>query len=194
VSQLILPPPPNTDNLLLDSRRKFLKLAAGTIASMALPCFAQSNDFWNLPRELWLRRPDTGEELRAVYWADGAIVNEGYFQICRLLRDTHLNLAVQYDLVTLDIARGVFGWLQGFGIQRPIIVNSGYRHPTTNASEGGVKNSLHTLAQALDIRIDGVSTDSVTRFGQYLSGGGVGFYPGKNFTHLDRGRVRYWQG
>lgn len=105
-----------------------------------------------------------------------------------------MGLAVQMDLVTLDIARGVHGWLNSFGINRPIIINSGYRHPKTNASEGGVRNSLHTLGQAIDLKIDGISAASVAEFGKYLAGGGVGFYPNKHFTHLDRGRVRFWRG
>lgn len=161
---------------------------------MAIPGFAQTSDFWSQPRELWLYRPATRETVREVYWADGALVLSGYYRICQLLRDVRMNQAVQFDIVTLDIARGVYGWLQNSGLNRPIIINSGYRHPKTNASEGGVRNSLHTMAQAIDIRIEGVSAESVTRFGMYLSGGGVGFYPGKQFTHLDRGRIRYWRG
>lgn len=181
-------------NLAACSRRKFLKVAAGTVASLAIPALANQPDFWSRPRELWLHRPSTGETVRAIYFANGAIVPDGYIKICKLLRDTHRDLAVQFDLVTLDIARGVQGWLEGNRMNRPIIVNSGYRHPLTNATEGGVFNSYHTKAMALDIRIDGVSSASVGRFAQYLSGGGVGFYPGKEFTHLDRGRVRSWNG
>lgn len=192
--QLILSPPPGAVDLILPERRRLLKAAAGALASMALPALAQTPNFWDLPRELWLVRPSTGEQVKTVYWADGRLVPEGYNAICILLRDTHMNRAVQFDLVTLDIARGMYGWLQSFGLQRPLIINSGYRHPKTNASEGGVRNSLHTLAQAIDLRVDGVSTEAVTRFGLYLAGGGVGFYPGKDFTHVDRGRVRFWRG
>lgn len=186
--------PEGAEDLLSPSRRNMIRMAGGAIAAITFPCFAQSQDFWDSPRELWLVRPSTKEYVKAVYFANGALVPEGYIQICRLLRDTHLNQAVQFDLVTLDILRGVYGWLQGFGINRPVIINSGYRHPTTNAEEGGKLNSLHTRAQAVDIRIEGISTESVTRFGKYLAAGGVGFYPGKNFTHLDRGSVRYWNG
>lgn len=185
---------PGEQDILLPSRRRFLMGAAATMASMALPAFGQVGDFWSLPRELWLYRPESNEQVRAVYWADGKLVPEGYNAICMLLRDIQRNQAVQFDLVTLDIARGVYGWLQGFGIARPIIINSGYRHPLTNAKEGGKQNSFHIKAQALDIRVEGVSTASLTQFGKYLSAGGVGYYPGKNFTHLDRGRIRYWRG
>lgn len=181
-------------DLLSPGRRRLLGAAAAALSQLALPESALAQSFWDQPRELWLRRPATGEEIRAVYWANGQVVPEGYYAICRLLRDTHRGLAVQYDVVALDIARGIYGWLQGFGLARPLIINSGYRHPLTNATEGGVRNSLHTKGKALDLRIEGVSTESVTRFGLYLSGGGVGFYPGKEFTHVDCGRVRFWRG
>lgn len=186
-------------DILASGRRRFLQQLAGTAACIAAPAFGQSSDFWSLPRELWLYRPagkgqPRDEQVRVVYWADGRIIPEGYIEICRILRDVQAAQVVQFDLVTLDIARGVYGWLRANGIDRPLIINSGYRSPHTNASEGGVRNSLHTRAQALDLRIEGVSAEALSRFGRYLAGGGVGYYPSKNFTHLDRGRIRNWVG
>jgi uncharacterized protein YcbK (DUF882 family) len=190
-----LPPAPGAADLKIPSRRRFLCAAAAFTATIPFPRSALASDFWSLPRELWLYRKDTGETVREVYWADGQLQPEGYIRICQLLRDVRMNQAVQFDLVTLDIARGVTGWLAGFGIPRPLIILSGYRHPATNArTEGAARNSLHTLAQAIDFRIEGVSAEAVGKFGMYLSAGGVGFYPGSNFTHLDRGRVRTWRG
>lgn len=180
--------------LMNPARRKILRHTAGILASMALPCFAKIPDFWSDPRELWLFRPATGETVRSVYWADGELVPTGYIEICNLLRDTHANESALYDLFTLDITCVVSHWLQSIDIAQPIIVNSGYRTPKTNASENGVQNSFHTRAQAIDIRIDGVNTESVAKFGRSLSVGGVGFYPTKHFVHLDRGQVRYWRG
>ncbi len=191
---LILPPAAGELDVLAPTRRRFLQQLAGLAAYSVLPAFGQSADFWSLPRELWLYRPATREQVRAVYWANGQLVMEGYVQICQLLRDVQAGQAVQFDLVTLDIARGVYGWLRANGIDRPLIINSGYRTPKTNGHEGGVRNSLHVKAQALDLRIEGVSTEALGRFGMYLAGGGVGFYPSKGFTHLDRGRIRRWVG
>lgn len=191
----LLPPPEPTLDLLQPSRRRFLKAAGATVAAMAIPGTGLASDFWSQPRELWLYRPETRETVREVYWADGQLVLPGYYRICHLLRDIQINQAVQFDIVMLDIACGIGGWLRSFGIARPTIVYSGYRHPRTNAkTEGAARHSLHTLAQAIDAGIEGVSSDSVARFGVYLAGGGVGFYPGKRFTHLDRGRLRYWRG
>jgi uncharacterized protein YcbK (DUF882 family) len=190
----LLVAPPGAADILLPGRRRFLRDLAGVATAAVVPAFGQSADFWSLPRELWLYRPATREQVRAVYWADGQLVVDGYVQICKLLRDVHADAAVQFDLVTLDIARGVYGWLRANGIDKPLIINSGFRTVHTNAHEGGVRNSFHTKAQAMDLRIDGVSSESIGRFGQYLAGGGVGFYPSKGFTHLDRGRVRTWVG
>lgn len=196
---MTLPPPVGQSDILEPGRRRFLQQLAGTVAGVAMPAFGQASDFWSLPRELWLRRPAgkgqaRDEEVRVVYWADGRLVPDGYLQLCQILRDVQANQAVQFDLVTLDIARGVYGWLRANGIDRPLIINSGYRSPHTNANEGGVRNSLHTKAQALDLRIEGVRARALADFGRYLAGGGVGYYPGKGFTHLDRGRIRHWTG
>lgn len=182
-------------DLIAPGRRRFLQLGASVLAGAALPVAAWGADFWSQPRELWLTRPATGETVKTVYWANGELVAPNYIALCRLLRDTHLNIAVQMDPVTLDILRGVYGWLRYFGIDRPLVVLSGYRHPRTNANiEGAALRSLHMLGQAVDIAIEGVSSTQVGRLGQYLSAGGVGFYPTRNFTHLDRGRLRSWTG
>lgn len=62
--------------------------------------------------------------------------------LCTTLRDVQQNIAVQFDLVTLDIARGVYGWLLGHGIQQPLIIHSGYRDPRTNTKEGASKTAF----------------------------------------------------
>lgn len=197
-SMNLLPAIGETD-LLLPTRRRFLQQLAGAAACITAPAFAQSSDFWSQPRELWLYRPaDKGqprdEQVRVVYWADGKLIPEGYIKLCHILRDVQAGQVVQFDLVTLDIARGVYGWLRANGIDKPLIINSGYRSPKTNAREGGKRNSLHMQAAALDLRIEGVSPAALSRFGRYLAGGGVGYYPSKGFTHLDRGRIRSWVG
>lgn len=196
---MILLPASGETDILVPSRRRFLQQLAGAAACVTAPAFAQTSDFWSLPRELWLYRPagkgqPRDEQVRVVYWADGKLIPEGYIQLCQILRDVQAGQAVQFDLVTLDIARGVYGWLRANGIDKPLIINSGYRSPRTNANEGGVRNSLHTRAQALDLRIEGVNPETLSRFGRYLAGGGVGYYPSKGFTHLDRGRIRNWVG
>lgn len=148
-----------------------------------------------MPRELWLRRKATGEVAREVYWFDGNLNVNGYNKICWLLRDVRAGQAVQMSLTLLDVLRGMQGWLSSYRLDRPLITTSGYRTFSTNeATEGSAHNSLHTQARAWDGYIDGVSAESVARFGAYLAGGGVGFYAHRSFVHLDDGRRRIWQG
>lgn len=188
------------------TRRQLLRAAAAFPLTLALPkAFGQSSDFWSEPRELWLYRWDqrtrTSEMVREVYWYNGQLNTDGYVRICEILRDTHIDKAVQMDMTLLDILRATQGWLAGFGIPRPLHVNSGYRTPETNShTEGAKQNSQHLLGRAADIHIAGVSSEAVSRFGLWLGGGGVGFYQASDFTHLDsgpremNGRLRFWRG
>lgn len=188
--------PPKTHTIDL-TRRRLLIGAAAFIPSLIVPgrAIAQSADFWNLPRELWLYRPASKETVREVYWYDGRINWPGYVRICNLLRDVRANEAAQMDVVTLDILRGMQGWLQGFGISEPLIMLSGYRTARTNATtEGAAKDSQHTRGKATDQTIRGVSSEALGKFGMWLGGGGVGFYQKKNFVHTDSGRIRTWRG
>jgi uncharacterized protein YcbK (DUF882 family) len=44
----------------------------------------------------------------------------------------------------------------------------------------------------VDIRIPGVQLAQVRDTALSLGRGGVGFYPGSDFVHVDVGRVRRW--
>lgn len=183
----------------LASRRSFLKagaLSAATLCGILPPSvFSQTNDFWSLPRTLWLQRPASNETVRETYWYDGKLHEPGYRAICMLLRDVQAGQAVAMDIRLLDILRGVQGWLEAYDKNRPLITTSGYRTPRTNSrTEGAAQNSKHPRGQAWDGRIEGVSTLNLAKFGEYLSGGGVGFYQGKGFVHLDSGNLRSWRG
>lgn len=197
IIRLMLNSNPQSINSDFHSRRQFLTLAA-CIPSLALfPSTSVSADFWSLPRELWLCRntPSGWEQTRSTYWADGELIIDGYRNVCTLLRDVKANNAVQMDVVLLDILRGVQGWLQVSGINKPIIINSGHRTQSTNANtEGSARNSLHLYGKAADIWVEGISTEYLARLGVYLSGGGVGFYARKGFVHVDSGRLRSWRG
>lgn len=171
------------------------------------------NDFWSQPRTIWMKRPATGEEIKTVYWADGQLIQEEYKRLCWFMRDVRMEsrmkqyiakgqaipqslyCAVPMRLVLLDILYATNGWLDYHNISRPLILNSGLRHPITNAgTEGSARNSRHQVGGAGDITIAGVSSGSVSSYGRWLSAGGVGWYPGKSFTHIDDGRLRSWKG
>lgn len=154
-------------------------------------------DFWTRPRELWLRRQGRAEQVKVVYWQDGQIQAEGYWQACAILRDVRANLMTTMDPTVLDILRGLTGYYQAWNWPHPIVVTSGYRTLATNkalAGEGAAKNSMHLYGRAADLYIPGIPQKDVGNLARYFAQGGVGFYPGKGFTHLDTGALRVWRG
>lgn len=154
-------------------------------------------DFWLRPRELWLRRHGTNQEIRVVYWRDGQLLSDGYWQACAMLRDTHDNVMTTMDPTVLDILRGIGGYYAAWQYRQPIVLTSGFRTLRTNTAikgEGAAKNSMHLYGKAADLYIPGISARDVGILGMHLQQGGVGFYPSKGFTHLDTGRLRAWRG
>lgn len=150
-------------------------------------------DFWARPRELVLRRQETGEAIRAVYWKDGAIVADGYWRICALLRDVRQNIMTTMDPALLDVLRGILGYYEQWGWNQPLVVLSGYRTlKTNNLLEGAARNSMHLYGRATDVYMPGIPPAHLARLGLYFQQGGVGFYPANGFVHLDTGRVRSW--
>jgi uncharacterized protein YcbK (DUF882 family) len=183
-----------------ESRRRLLTAGASMLASsLALPSWATSDEraaseFWLQPRRIVLRHA-VGERLDATYWSDGEIIASEYQRISHFMRDRVTGYGVWMHPVLLDILYAVGGWLRYFGVTEPIVLTSGCRDPVRNQHiEGAALNSLHPKGEAADIRIPHVNPLQVSRFGVWLGGGGVGWYPEKQFTHLDRGRLRTWRG
>lgn len=184
-----------------DGRRAML--AAGLLTGFSVAhganAFAtgkerESDDaFWAAPRRLRLYRPQSGESVNEVYWQDNALNSDGYLRVCQLLRDVHVNQGVYMDVRLLDILRAVQGYMEYYGFNNPIFINSGYRSPKTNANtEGSAKNSLHLLGRAVDFTMPGVPAVYMGALASHFQGGGVGFYINSGFTHVDTGSVRYW--
>lgn len=178
-------------------RRDFLKaLGFSIVAPNALASVVQSKarleDFWSMPRALHLQRGKARKKI--VFWQDGQYIDNGYGWCCWFLRDTTANKAIQMDLTLLNILFWMQGAIQQYGVDRPLIINSGYRTFDTNERVGGASKSMHLVGKAVDMRIDGVPTKLIYNLSQYLQRGGAGWYPQKGFVHLDTGRLRKWQG
>lgn len=187
------------------TRRGFLK-AMGAAAATTLPGMSwaddalaaqqsQQSDFWDKPRELWLYRYATKEQIRATYFKDNELVQDEYNRLCWFMRDSHQNKMVGMDFVLLDVLRGIQGFYQMNGWNYPIVLNSGYRSPATNNKlESAAKNSMHLYGRAADIYMPGAPVRDVARLGLHFRKGGVGFYESKGFVHIDSGSLRTWRG
>jgi uncharacterized protein YcbK (DUF882 family) len=67
-------------------------------------------------------------------------------------------------------------------LQKPIIINSGFRSTAYNRKVGGAERSQHILGKAADIRISEMTPREVQNFFKDWSGG-LGSY--HSFTHVD---------
>jgi uncharacterized protein YcbK (DUF882 family) len=178
------------------SRRRVLGWGAVGLLSAAIPGrgFASVREFWSPRRSLSLYNTHTGEELEAVYWAGGRYRTEALAEIDHILRDHRTGEIKAIDTRLLDLMHALSRALDDRG---PFHVISGYRSPKTNAllragSKGVAGKSLHLQGKAVDIRLPDCDLAVLRRAALDLKGGGVGYYPGSNFVHIDVGRVRYW--
>lgn len=178
------------------SRRLFLKTSL--LATLAL-CSGQpvwaSLTTAQPPARLNLYNIHTGEKLDVTYRNEqGQYEDEALEAINWLFRCHHANEQHPIDIRTLDYLSLATA---GLGSNREIHVVSGYRSPEYQTvlrrkGEKVARNSLHLQGRAIDIRIPGVSVATIRQAALRLQLGGVGYYPRKNFIHLDSGDFRTW--
>lgn len=178
-------------------RRSFLKLGLVCAAALAipLPCYAQLKQAALRERALSFYNTHTGEELKkTVFWADGHYMPDALEEINYLLRDFRCNEVSNIDPRLCDT---LFALRKKLDTERPIHIISGYRSPQTNQqlrrqSKGVAKNSLHLVGRAIDLRIPELRLANVRKAALSLQSGGVGYYPGSDFIHIDTGPLRQW--
>jgi uncharacterized protein YcbK (DUF882 family) len=137
----------------------------------------------------------TGERVDVTYFEDGALLPGALGELERFLRDFRTGEVHAIDPGVLDIA-----WGLALAAGRPLAtieVVSGYRSLATNEAlrrqGGGVaSHSLHLVGKALDLRLPGLPTPKLRDLALGLRRGGVGFYAGPDFVHVDTGPVRRW--
>ena len=176
------------------SRRKFLKLGM-LAAALPVPAFA-SQGLFAPERRLGFHSLHTGEKAELPYWVEGEYVPASLAEINHVLRDHRTGEVAAIDTQLLDLLHRVTA---AVGASQPFQVISGYRSPASNQmlannSSGVATRSLHMQGKAIDVRLPGIALADLRRVGLMLRGGGVGYYPGSNFVHLDVGRVRTWGG
>lgn len=188
------------------SRRHFLrhtaKLAiAGATLPLASPGWAalQKTPSITLPdnRNLAFDHLHTGERISLLYASNSQYIPESLNTLNHFLRDHYSGEIGMMDPELFDLLYRIKLTL---GSERPFQIISGYRCPETNTRlrntrGGGVaQRSLHMDGKAVDIRISGVPLKNLRDAALSLRSGGVGFYPGQQFVHVDTGRTRSWQG
>ena len=144
---------------------------------------------------LRLYHTHTNEHIDVVYRQGGQYLPEGMAQLDQFLRDHRTGTVHHYDPRLFDLLSELTA-----AVGKPnaeINVVCGYRTPWSNAflrsrSSAVAKHSLHMQAQAIDIRLPGVSTEELRAAALQLHRGGVGYYRQQAFVHVDVGRVRHW--
>jgi uncharacterized protein YcbK (DUF882 family) len=137
----------------------------------------------------------TGEHIDIVFRQGGNYVAGALDSLNHFLRDHRTGDIHQYDPRVFDLLADLTASVDHAGAELQIIC--GYRTPKSNEylrknSTGVAKNSLHLLAEAIDIRLPGVSLKKMREAALALHRGGVGYYAASNFIHVDVGRVRQW--
>ncbi len=176
-------------------RRKFLKLGALAVVAgiFPVPVFGGFDRFSSV-RKLSFYNTHTEETLDVSYCIRDRYCPDALQSINHILRDHRTGEIAPVDPGLLDLLHDLS---RRVGTSSPFHVISGYRSPATNAtlrtrSRNVARHSLHMAGKAVDIRLPGCGLGSLRQAALDLKRGGVGFYPGSNFVHLDVGRVRFW--
>ena len=148
------------------------------------------------PRWLEVRGLHSGESLTVHWGADGRLDTDALAGLKHVLRDRRNDAELEMDTALFDL---LVDLAAAAGVEPRYEVISAYRSPETNAklharSSGVSEKSLHMQGRAIDVRLRGVDTRRLAELARKLARGGVGYYPGDGFVHVDTGRVRHWDG
>ena len=137
----------------------------------------------------------TGEHLDVVYRRGPVFLPEAMKKLDIFLRDHRTGEVHHFDPRLFDLLSELV--LAAGRPNAEIDVVCGYRTPRSNDflrthTSGVASQSLHMQAEAIDIRLPGIKTSKVRDIALTLGRGGVGYYPGSDFVHVDVGRVRRW--
>lgn len=174
------------------TRRGFLGAVVGATAGLLMPDMVSARP--HDPRVLRFNHTHTGEKLAIEYWRGGSYEPQSLDAINRLMRDFRTGDIHPIDPSLLDLLHDITRRTES---SRPYEIISAYRSPKTNTAlnshgDGVAKNSLHLRGKAIDIRLADVPLKDLRRAALASGRGGVGYYAGSNFIHVDTGRVRTW--
>lgn len=182
------------------NRRQFLRQGLMIASAVALApvagAFASTRIAMPETRSLSLKNLHTGESVAVNYVENGQYVPGALAKLNQVLRDHRTGDVHKIDPHLFDIMVGI---QRKLGIEGQIEIISGYRSPASNAmlrgqSSGVAKKSLHMEGMAIDMRMPQARLACVRQAALDIKKGGVGYYPGSNFVHVDTGAVRQWVG
>ncbi len=175
-------------------RRQFLRLGGAVAAGLLVPDWARA--LATPSRSLGFYALHTGERLTVDYMVNGRYQPQGLDAIAHVLRDHRTDQVHPIDPAVLDILYVV---RRTIGSRQPFNVISGYRSQATNDMKrrrrrrsGVAKNSYHIVGKAVDVYLPDRELRDLRQAALALRTGGVGYYPGSGFVHLDCGPVRTW--
>lgn len=183
------------------TRRAFLKTAGKTVVATTAVAATTSDVLAGaltappqVIKSLNLFNTHTLETLEVVFRGDAVYDQVALDKLNVLLRDHRENETIAMDRKLFDRM-----WLlqQRCGEGNVFEIISGYRSPVTNKklrmkSSGVAENSYHIKGQAIDLRLRGTKLSKLHQEALALDAGGVGYYPGSDFIHIDTGPVRSW--
>ncbi len=167
---------------------------AGALALLAAPRPALAGA--TASRRIVLHNTHTQESLAVEYCRDGGYCGPALAAVNHVLRDHRNGAEHPIDPALLDVLHSAATRCDR---DPEFEVISGYRSPESNAamharSPGVAAKSLHMEGRAIDVRLVGCDLARLRDAGLALGLGGVGYYRGPQFVHLDTGRVRTWVG
>lgn len=177
------------------SRREFLKGLGVLAGAMALaPGKAVASPALRGERVVSFVHTHTGERLSLPYWGDGTYLPGSLSRVDSFLRDFRTGERHVIDPALLDQLHDL---RMATGSSAPFQVISGYRSPRTNSAlraggGGQASRSLHMQGRAIDVRLADVRSSVLRDAALELGRGGVGYYHGPDFVHVDTGPVRQW--
>lgn len=181
-------------NSIDSHRRKWLTLGGAALGIALLPKQAMASLSTSRPRVLTLNNLHTGETLKTQFFNGKSYDKDELSRLNHFFRDFRANKIKSIDPRLFDQLYRLQAMLD---TRKPVQLISGYRSLATNNSlrehsRGVAKHSYHTLGQAMDFHIEGISLSNVRKAALSMRTGGVGYYPSSNFVHIDTGPARHW--
>ena len=170
-------------------RRRNLLLATGACILLRKNAFA-------LPaggRRLTLKNAHTGETFDGPYRDETGPLPAAVSDLAVFLRDFHVDKSGPVDIGMLDFLADVIAATNQSGAT----VLSAYRTRETNerlraTTFGVAEQSQHLVGRAIDVTFDS-HLQGAHQAAVAMKRGGVGWYPGSHFIHLDSGPIRNWE-